>query len=128
MSDCIHTPPGIKPCPYCEIERLRRELAEARNRQSCDNGQPWICHALATARSELAEARGLLKSTRFAVAIAITYSIKAEAKEHYRKLLTDIDALLPAADQPDAVKPCADCGEPTDVWHDGSHTCWKCRA
>jgi hypothetical protein len=38
-----------------EIERLERELAEARNRQSCENGQPWVCHALATARSELAQ-------------------------------------------------------------------------
>ena len=32
------------------------------------------------------------------------------------------------SDKSDAVKPCADCGEPTDVWYDGTHLCWKCRA
>ena len=24
--------------------------------------------------------------------------------------------------------PCAECGEMTKVWYDGSHLCWRCRA
>jgi hypothetical protein len=28
MSDCIHIPPGITPCPWCEIDRLRGLLDE----------------------------------------------------------------------------------------------------
>lgn len=64
-----------------EIDRLRRDLAEAeralaaarglqegtaqllaeaREHQTCEGGKPYVCHALATARSELAEAERAL--------------------------------------------------------------------
>jgi hypothetical protein len=56
-----------------EISGLRRELAEARNRQSCDNGQPWVCHALATARSELAETKDQRSSL-----LATNYDLRKE--------------------------------------------------
>lgn len=35
-------------------------LAEAREHQTCEGGKPYVCHALATARSELAEAERAL--------------------------------------------------------------------
>ena len=64
-------------------------------------------------RRQLAEARGRLRLAR----LFAPNWVRA-----------GIDEYLTASDQPDAVKPCADCGEPTDVWHDGTHLCWKCRA
>lgn len=36
-------------------DALRSRLAEAESRQTCEGTQPYICHALATARSRLAE-------------------------------------------------------------------------
>jgi hypothetical protein len=50
--------------------------------------------------ARLAEAEALLKSARFAIAIAITASVSAQAKGHYRKMLADTDAFLTPADQP----------------------------
>jgi hypothetical protein len=71
-------------------------------------------------RRELAEARGALQELRIRL-----HAAGRRPEECYE--MSVIDTAL-AADQPDAVKPCADCGEPTDVWHDGTHLCWKCRA
>ncbi len=55
------------------VQTLERELAGARNRQSCDNGQPWVCHALATARSELAETKDQRSSL-----LATNYDLRKE--------------------------------------------------
>jgi hypothetical protein len=71
-------------------------------------------------KRELAEARGALQELRIRL-----HAAGRRPEECYE--MSVIDTAL-AADQPDAVKPCADCGEPTDVWHDGTHLCWKCRA
>lgn len=38
-----------------ENEALRSQLTDALNRQTCEGGQPYVCHALATARSRLAD-------------------------------------------------------------------------
>lgn len=38
-----------------EIAALRLQLTDALNRQTCEGGQPYICHALATARSRLSD-------------------------------------------------------------------------
>jgi hypothetical protein len=54
---------------------------------------------LISAQAENERLRVLLKSSRFAVAIAITYSEKYDAKEHYRMLLADIDAARTASHQ-----------------------------
>lgn len=39
-----------------ENEALHSQLTDALNRQTCEGEQPYVCHALATARSRLAEA------------------------------------------------------------------------
>jgi hypothetical protein len=77
-----------------EIVSLLSRLAEARNRQSCENGQPWVCHALATARSELAEARGLLRS-----------GCTAFDEKRLGKWMQDVAVFLSASDQPSDVIP-----------------------
>ncbi len=44
------------------IEKLDARLAEAESRQTCEGTQPYVCHALATARARLAEAVAALQA------------------------------------------------------------------
>jgi hypothetical protein len=106
MSDCIHTPPGIKPCPYCEIERLRRELAEARADKDA-----WMheFHAtIAEQQAQLAEARGLLREARDAVehtAKGALNLLHTETAQDLFELLTRMDKAI-HADQPSVRAKC----------------------
>jgi hypothetical protein len=92
--DCKHhgpfNPRREVACPHCMVE-VRQRLAEEQallNLSAQRNDRLEV---------RLAAAEGLLKSAQFAVAIAITYSVKPEAKDHYRKMLADIDAHLAGA-------------------------------
>ena len=85
------------------LEAQAREVAELRSRQSCENGQPYVCHALATARSRLADwhrmadersAEIVRLSTRLAEADALLlmtkWSVLCVAEDAYRAHRLDI--------------------------------------
>lgn len=61
-----------------ENEALRSQLTDALNRQTCEGGQPYVCHTLATARSRLAEAEALLR-------VVPGYGLSAYEKERWEK-------------------------------------------
>lgn len=48
----VHTCSDVCIKPNCLIACARNEIERLRSRQTCEGDQPYICHALATARSD----------------------------------------------------------------------------
>lgn len=62
-----------------QAQALVARLAEAESRQTCEGTQPYICHALATARSRLAEVESRLNLADAEVTMLRHFNADAEA-------------------------------------------------